>query len=88
MWFNYTRSTSHSFFHAERESRPDFEDRHRATWHLNPQIPIQRTEKDFDVAEHVCWPSAQHHLPVPSPEYRMKMLMNQAGLLQMLVYRQ
>lgn len=72
----------------EREHQPDFEDQQRATWHLNPQIPIWRTEKDFDAAEHVCWPSAQCHLRLPSAEYIMKMLMVQAGLVQMLIYHQ
>lgn len=46
-------STSHSFFHVERESQPDFEDQYRANWHLNPKIPIQKTKEDFDAAEHV-----------------------------------
>lgn len=46
-------STSHPFFHAERENQPDFEDQHRTTWHLNSEIPVQRTKKYFDAAEHV-----------------------------------
>lgn len=75
------------FFHVERENQPDFEDQHRATWHLNPQIPVCRTE-DFDAAGHACRPSAQHHLLQPSLEYMMKMLTVQAGLVQMLIYHQ
>lgn len=50
--------------HEERENQPDFEDQHRATWHLNPEIPIQRTEQYFDAVEHVCWPLAWCYLLV------------------------
>jgi len=79
-------SASNSFFRVTRESQPDSEDQHWAAWHLNPQIPIQRTEKDFAAAEHACWPSARCQLLVPSPEYAMEVLMVQAGLLQMRIY--
>lgn len=81
-------STSHPFFHVERENQPDFEDQHRTTWHLNSEIPVQRTKKYFDAAEHVCGPLALHYLLVPSLEYVMKMRMVWSGVLQVLIFHQ